>query len=195
LKQALFFSKFKRALSRKPLPILFLFLTSSLASASVSLDRTIKEKGDELSEVSAMLEGNEGRLRALNPQLKTNETRNRTMVATMGIRGSETTSTIIEPYWKGDKTDDKAYIVELTQYTHAQQYAEDGDLQKAVLALNKFLDEYSDSELRPNAQFALGISQGGLGDVKASKETLQAFVDDNPKHPLVIDAKQVIAEL
>lgn len=135
-----------------------------------------------------------GRLRALNPQLKTNKTRDRT-VATMGIRGAETTSSLIEPYWKGDKSDDAGYITELTSYTEAQQYAEDGDLQKAVTALNAFLDEYEDSDLRANAQFALGISQGGMGDVAASKKTLSSFVEDNPKHPLISDAKQVIAEL
>jgi len=78
-----------------------------------------------------------GRLRALNPQLKTNKTRERS-VAIMGIRGAETMTSIIELYWKGDKTDDLEYIVELTQYTEAQQYAEDGDLQKAVTSLNVF---------------------------------------------------------
>ena len=135
-----------------------------------------------------------GRLRALNPQLKTNKTRNRSVV-TMGIRGNETTTSIIEPYWKGDKTDDESYVEELTRYTHAQQFAEDGDLQKAVTALNDFLEDYSDSELRANAQFALGISQGGMGNIEASKAALQTFVEDNPKHPLVADAKQVIAEL
>lgn len=135
-----------------------------------------------------------GRLRALNPQLKTNKTRERS-VATMGIRGAETTTSLIEPYWKGDKTDNPEYIIELSSYTKAQQYAEDGDLQKAVVALNVFMQDYQESDLVPNAQFALGISQGGLGDIPASKKTLQAFVDDNPKHPLVVDAKQVIAEL
>jgi len=48
---------------------------------------------------------------------------------------------LIEPYWKGDKTDDPGYITELISYTKAQQYAEDGDLQKAVFALNVFLQE------------------------------------------------------
>ena len=134
------------------------------------------------------------RLRALNPRLKTNKTRNRTTV-TMGIRGAETTTSIIEPYWKGDKTDDPEYIAELTQYTKAQQYAEDGDLNQAIIALNAFLIEYNESELRPNAQFALGVSQGGMGDIAASKKTLQIFIDENPKHPLVADAKQVINEL
>ena len=135
-----------------------------------------------------------GRLRALNPQLKTNKTRDRS-VATMGIRGAEMTTSIIEPYWKGDKTDNPEYIVELTQYTQAQQYAEDGDLQQAVTALNTFLQDYDNSDLKPNAQFALGISQGGMGDIPASKKTLQVFVDVNPKHPLVADAKHVIAEI
>jgi len=135
-----------------------------------------------------------GRLRALNPQLKTNKTRERT-VATMGIRGSETTTSLIEPYWKGDKTDDKAYVEELSSYTRAQQFAEDGDLKKAVTELNAFLGKYDDSELKANAQFALGVSQGGLGDVAASKRTLQAFIEEYPKHPLAADARQVIAEL
>ena len=113
----------------------------------------------------------------------------------MGIRSAETTSSIIEPYWKGYKTDDPEYIVELTQYTKAQQYAEDGDLQKAITALDAFLQEYDNSDLKPNAQIALVIRQGGVGDIPASKKTLQTFVNDNPKHPLVADAKQVIAEI
>lgn len=135
-----------------------------------------------------------GRLRALNPQLKTNKTRQRSVV-TMGIRGSETTTSLIEPYWKGDKSEDAGYIVELTSYTRAQQYAEDGELNNAVSALSEFLQTYEESDLRANAQFALGISQGGMGDVAASKKTLMSFVEDNPGHPLVVDAKQVIAEL
>ena len=135
-----------------------------------------------------------GRLRALNPQLETNKTRSRS-VATMGIRGAETTTSIIEPYWKGDITDDEEYVTELTRYTKAQQYAEDGELKKAVAELSSFLKDYENSELKPNAQFALAVSQGGLGDIAASKKTLEEFVDDNPGHPLVADAKQVISEL
>lgn len=155
---------------------------------------TVLVKTESSSSFKGLLYKVWGRLRALNPQLKTNKTRGRS-TATMGIRGAETTTSLIEPYWKGDKTDDPEYITELTRYTEAQQYAEDGDLQKAVEALNAFLEEYDESDLKPNAQFALGISQGGLGDIPASKQTLQTFVDDNPKHPLVADARQVIAEI
>ena len=177
--------------------LLFLFAFSApVFSAESKKDepKSIVVKSESSSSFKGLLYKVWGRLRALNPQLKTNKTRDRS-VATMGIRGAETTTSIIEPYWKGDKTDNPEYITELTRYTEAQQYAEDGELQKAVTALNAFLEEFEGSDLKPNAQFALGISQGGMGDVPASKKTLQAFVEDNPKHPLVIDAKQVIAEL
>ena len=179
-----------------------ILLMFSLAVPAYAVDS--EGQGDQSSTIVVKTESNStfkgllykvwGRLRALNPQLNTNKTRNRS-VATMGIRGAETTTSLIEPYWKGDQTDNPDYINELTRYTEAQQYAEDGDLKKAITALNIFLEEYENSDLKPNAQFALGISQGGLGDVAASKATLQIFIDDNPKHPLVGDAKQVIAEL
>lgn len=175
--------------------LLFSFSVPVLAAEdSADGKRSVVVKTESNSSFKGLLYKVWGRLRALNPQLKTNKTRDRS-VATMGIRGAETTTSIIEPYWKGDKTDDPEYIAELTRYTEAQQYAEDGDLKKAVTALNAFLEEYEESDLKPNAQFALGISQGGMGDIPASRQTLQAFVDDNPKHPLVSDAQQVIVEL
>ena len=133
------------------------------------------------------------RLRTFSPQMQKKNTR-KYGVATMGIRGAETTSTLIEPYWKGDKTDDPIYVKQLTDYTNAQQLAETGNLKGAVTALNEFIEDYSDSDLLPNAQFALGLSQGGLGEIDESIESLETFIDDNPNHPLVDDAKQVIAE-
>lgn len=135
-----------------------------------------------------------GRLRAFNPQLQTNKTRKRS-VATMGVRGSETTTSIIEPYWKGDKTSDPVFIESLTEYTRAQELAEKGDLKSAVSALDQFIKDYEESELVPNAQFALAISQAGMGDVAASIESLQTFIEEYPDHPLVSDARQVIKEL
>ena len=54
---------------------------------------------------------------------------------------------------------------------------------------------HANSDLKPNAQFALGLSYGGLGDKADSVSTLEGFIKDNPKHPLVADAKQVIAEM
>ena len=174
--------------------LLFSFSTTVIAADNrKSETSSIIVKKESKSVFKGLLYKVWGHLRALNPQLETNKTR--TTVATMGVRGAETTTSLIEPYWKGDKTDDQEYVNELTRYTKAQQYAEDGDLQKAITALSVFLNDYENSELKPNAQFALGLSQGGIGDISASKKTLREFVDDNPRHPLVADAKQVIAEL
>ena len=62
-------------------------------------------------------------------------------------------------------------------------------------AFSDFIDKNEKSDLKPNAQFALGISYGGLGQKQGAVKALQAFVNDNPAHPLVPDAKQVIAQL
>ncbi len=135
-----------------------------------------------------------GHLRSLNPRLRNGKDRKRTVV-TMGVRGAETTTSIIEPYWKGDKTRDENFIAQLTEYTRAQELAETGDLQAAIDALNRFLEKYQDSELEPNARFALGLSQGSLGNRQAGIESLQGFIDQYPSHPLVGDARRIIEAL
>lgn len=165
----------------------------SLAAEQVSSNDQVIVKTEQTSVFKGLLYRVWGRLRALNPQVN-KRNRNRTTV-TAGIRGAETTDSLINPYWMDDKTDDPDYIKELTKYTKAHQLAEDGDLQSAVKALSAFIENHGDSDLKPNAQFALGLSYGGLGQNKSSVDALQAFVNDNPKHPLVGDAKQVIAEL
>jgi TolA-binding protein len=165
----------------------------SLAAEQVTGNDQVIVKTEEKSVFKGLLYKVWGRLRALNPQMD-NRNRSRTAV-TAGIRGAETTDSLINPYWMDDKTEDPDYIKELTAYTKAQQLAENGDLQSAVKALSAFIEDHGDSDLKPNAQFALGISYGGLGQKKPSVDALQAFVNDNPKHPLVADAKQVIAEL
>ena len=94
---------------------------NSLVNASVSLERTIKEEGDTLAAVSALLAGNEGRLLVLDSE--------------KGIFSE----------YKG----------------------------KAGTRYNLVTKKVFESE-----------------DVRGMTR-----LDDNPKHPLVADAKQVIAEL
>lgn len=134
-----------------------------------------------------------GKLRAISPTAATNT--KRSSVATAGVRGAETTTSIISPYWKDDNTQDEDYVKELAEFTRAQQLAEEGDLEAAVDALSSFINTYDKSDYRANAQFALGVSYGGLGKTAESVSAFQDFVNDNPKHPLVDDAKQVISEL
>lgn len=165
----------------------------ALATEAAKSNDQVVVKSEQKSVFKGLLYRVWGKLRALNPGMN-NRNRNRVAV-TAGVRGAETTDSLINPYWMGDKTDDPDYIKELTEYTRAQQLAEDGNLEAAVKALSSFVEEHKASDLRPNAQFALGISYGGLGQIKPSVNALQAFVSDNPKHPLTADAKQVIAEL
>lgn len=175
--------------------IVFLILITpalSISAEQKKSDGQIVIKTEKKSVFKGLLYKMWGKLRALNPRRASKEVRT---VATAGVRGAETTGSLINPYWKDDKTDDPDYIKELTKYTKAQQMAEDGNLQGAVKALSAFIDGYGDSDLRPNAQFALAISYGALGQKQQSIDTFQAFVNDNPRHPLVADAKRVIAEL
>ena len=177
----------------------FIILTLALVTPALTIaaeqdaaDKQFVVKSEKKSAFKGLLYSVWGKLRALNPTKA--ERRQRTVV-TAGVRGAETTESLINPYWKDDKTNDKDYIKELDSYTSAQQLAEDGDLNGAVKALTSFLENHEDSDLKPNAQFALGISYGGLGQNQPSIKAFKAFVNDNPKHPLVSDAKQVIAEL
>ena len=70
-----------------------------------------------------------------------------------------------------------------------------GELEAAVESFDVFLDEYGQGDLRPNALFGKSISLAGLSKIDESRAAMQLFVDENPNHPLVGDAKQVISEL
>ena len=179
---------------KKIIVVLMLCLPAfSVAAEQANKGSNVVVQSEQQSVFKGLLYRVWGKLRSLSPAMSQ---RNRSRsVITAGVRGAETTDSLIDPYWKGDKTDDPDYIKELTAFTDAHQLAEKGDLQSAVKAFSTFISDHGDSDLKPNAQFAMGISYGGLGQIKPSVETLRAFVKDNPNHPMVTDAKQVIAEL
>ena len=117
------------------------------------------------------------------------------MVYTAGIRGAESTDTLLKPYWKGDLTQDVQFQSELEQFDRAQQKLDSGELEIAAAEFDQFLKQYTDSALRPNALFARGISLAGVGQLDASIDSMKQFIDENPGHPLVGDAEMVIDEL
>ena len=117
------------------------------------------------------------------------------MVYTAGIRGAESTDTLLKPYWKGDLTRDVQFQAELEHFDRAQQKLDSGELEIAATEFDQFLKQYTDSALRPNALFALGISLAGTGQLGASIDSMKQFIDENPGHPLVGDAEMVIDEL
>ena len=169
----------------------YLSAVTTVSAAGTNNDSVVI-KSEKKSAFKGFLYKFWGKLRAISPRAATRSTRS---VATAGVRGAETTTSIISPYWKDDNTEDPEYITELSEYSKAQQMAEDGNLQGAVKALNSFIDNHASSDFKPNAQFALGISYGGLGNNSEGVNVLKNLVNDYPKHPLVGDAKQLITEL
>ncbi|RDH82436.1 MAG: hypothetical protein DIZ80_09085 [endosymbiont of Galathealinum brachiosum] len=124
-----------------------------------------------------------------------NEDKLRTVTVTMGVRGAETTSTILQPYWKDDKTSDKQFMEQLEDFAKAQTMADNGDLENANQAFNGFVEKYPESDLKPNAQFAEALTMGAMGKASESNLSFKTFIDQNPDHPLVKEAKLVMNEL
>ncbi|MCW8830206.1 MAG: tetratricopeptide repeat protein [Gammaproteobacteria bacterium] len=175
------------------LMMMFCVPALSIAAEQAQKESNVVVQKEQKSVFKGLLYRVWGKLRTLSPKMASrNKSRS---VITAGVRGAETTDSLINPYWKGDKTDDPAYIKELTEFNNAHQLAENGDLPAAVKAFSSFISNHGDSDLKANAQFAMGISYGGMGQTKSSIDTLRVFVKENPKHAMVADAKQVIAEL
>ena len=164
----------------------------AISQPSISQDNTVKETSSH-SIFKGIFLSIWGKLKSINPTQKQSAKANQ--VYTAGIRGSESTDTLLKPYWKNDLTQDEAFQAELKLFGIAQQKLDKGQLDVAVQSFDRFLKQYSTSSLRPNALFAMSISLAGSGKSEESIRTMRLFLDENPGHPLANDAKQVIAEL
>jgi len=133
------------------------------------------------------------RLKSLSPSSQ--ESASVEVVYTAGIRGAESTDTLLKPYWKDDLTQDEGFQAELQEFSQAQLKMDRGELDAAVKSFDSFLDEFARSDLRPNALFGKSISLAGLGQNEQSLVTMRQFLEENPNHPLNDDARLVIAEL
>lgn len=134
-----------------------------------------------------------GKLRSYVPRSNLGRAENsQTQIA--GVRGDESTTSQLEPYWKGDKSDDPAYTKEIGALGKAIKLADEGKLKAAAKAFDAFLKTYPDSSLKPNAQFGLGLAYGGLGQKNQSIAALQGFAAAYPQHPLANDAQKMIQQ-
>lgn len=133
------------------------------------------------------------KLKSINPTQK--QSAKAAQIYTAGIRGAESTDTLLKPYWKDDLTQNKAFQAELQLFSKAQLKLDKGDLENAVKEFDQFLNEYQSSSLRPNALFAQSIGFAGIGNKEKSLASMQLFIDENPNHPLINDAKQIVSEL
>ena len=134
-----------------------------------------------------------GRLKSMNPTQK--QSAKAAQSYTAGIRGAESTDTLLKPYWKNDLTQDETFQAELQLFSDAQLKMDKGDLESAAKAFGQFIAQYQTSSLRPNALFGRSISLAGIGKTEDSKVVMQLFIDENPNHPLIADARQILGEL
>ena len=131
--------------------------------------------------------------RSLNPSQK--ESARSEILYNAGIRGAESTDTLLQPYWKGDLSQDRQFQAQLQNFDLAQAKLDQGELAAAALLFDDFLQKFEHSALRPNALFGKGISLAGSGKNEQSLSAIRQFVEENPRHPLVKDARLVIDEL
>jgi len=167
-----------------------LFLMTPAVAEQVNTENVIKAEKDNAFKGLFYTVWN--KFKTLSPK---DESEVRNITVTMGVRGSETTSTILQPYWKDDKTSDEAFMQQLEDFAKAQSLADKGDLESANKAFNGFINKYPSSDLKPNAEFAEALTMAALGNVVVSEKSFKSFIDEYPKHPLVGDAKMVIKEL
>ena len=174
--------------------IIFCALSLGLGTPLIAQDNVIIVNEPESHSVfKGLFRSVWAKLKSLNPTQK--QSAKSVQVYTAGIRGAEATDTLLKPYWKNDLTQDEAFQAELKLFSTAQQKMDRGELEPAIKSFDAFLDKYSQSSLRPNALFAKSISLAGLGQDQQSLLAMQQFVAENPNHPLVGDAEQIISEL
>ena len=178
----------------KRLLIIVFCVGSITANAPVlALNETTITESSSHSVFTGLFKSVWAHLKSLNPTQWQSAKSTQTYVA--GIRGAESTDTLLKPYWKADLTQDKDFQAELVKFSQAQHEMDRGDLQAAVELFDGFLSEYENSNMRPNALFGKSVSLASIGQSKQSMAVMRQFINENPNHPLVADAKQVIEAL
>lgn len=116
-------------------------------------------------------------------------------VSTIGIRGNESTTTLITPYWKDDRSDDPAFAAQLSAYAAAQRLLEEQRWEEAHQSLTAFLTEHPGSDLTPNARFGQALAAAGAQRSDEAARQFRQFASDYPTHPLRGEAERIAAAL
>ncbi len=160
-----------------------------VAPAHSSNGPVVQKVGDD-NAIKRLFDEMWAKLRSYGPKLNTSAVHdNATVVA--GIRGAESTSSQLKPYWKGDRTGDPAYAQEVTAYNIAQSLAESGEVVKAAAAFEEFLKNHPKSVFTPNARFGLGLAYSAADQKEKGVSAFEGLIRDFPTHPLSMDAKRV----
>ncbi len=184
MKQALLFS----------FVLIFPPLLMAAGHDSESQARVEIRKVDQGTSVKRVFSRLWARLRAYVPKPGTRQAATqRTQIA--GVRGAESTASRLQPYWKGDRSEDPAYVREIETFHAAIELGDAGRLREAAAAFDAFVTTYPNSALNPHAQFALGLVYVELGKKQRGISVLQSFTRTYPSHLLAADARGVIQQL
>ena len=175
--------------------LLILCCLGALAAAPVTANQgtTTIVEGASHSVFKGLFKSVWARLRELSPAQQ--ESANAEQNYTAGLRGAEATDTLLKPYWKNDLTEDPAFQTQLKAFSQAQARMDQGELEAAIDAFDRFLEAHGDSSLRPNALFGKSLSLAGAGETDAARGAMRQFLAENPNHPLAADARRVIDAL
>ena len=178
---------------KRLLIIMFCVGSITVNAPVMALNSTTITKSNSHSVFTGLFRSVWAHLKTLNPTQWQSAKSTQAYVA--GIRGAESTDTLLKPYWKADLTQDENFQAELVKFSQAQHEMDKGDLPAAVELFDGFLSEYAHSNMRPNALFGKSISLASIGQSQQSMAVMRQFINENPNHPLVGDAKRVIAAL
>lgn len=159
--------------------------TSTPAAPKVEVQRTENNAG-----LKSLLDQMWSSLRKYAPKLSAREASDKNVTLVAGVRGSETTTSTLKPYWKGDKANDAEYVKEVTAYTRAQTAADEGKYQEAAQAFTQFVSDYPKSELKPQAEFAAALAQMSNGNSAIATQDLDRFAKSYPAHPLMPEVQR-----
>lgn len=165
----------------------------ALSSSYVVANENIIKKTQTHNVFKGFLLSVWGKFKSYNPHNK--QVAKSSTVYTAGIRGAESTGTLLQPAWKDDLTQDPLFQKELKMYGEALTHLDNGSLKEANDSLGEFLTLYPSSSLKPNVLFAQGISYAGIGDKANASKTLNQFVTDYSNHPLATDAINIVEQL
>lgn len=180
---------------KRVLPMIVLLSLTAAVQAAEPADKTptaAESKGQPAGQFKGALFN---ALRSLSGMLpRQNGHKEAAQSATMGIRGAETTTSQLSPYWKDDKSADPLFQAELNDYTQAQQLLEQGKLPEAEAAMADFIKQHPQSALLANARFGQALAYAGEGKKEQARAALQDFIKSYPQHPLAADAQKVAEE-
>lgn len=174
---------------------LVILLVVFLIPAAMAADQAPRieiQKAGERGGLQGLLDEMWSRLRQVGPKLSTREIEKTTVVA--GVRGAESTTSTLSPYWKGDKTKSPAHVAEVSAFNGAQMLAERDDYPAASAAFERFIKDYPNSTFKPNAEFGLALAISGMDREKGLAQ-LRSFTEKNRTHPFAADAQRVISQL